>query len=102
MSLMVSRFCILFSRGAHQVVSKRVTLLKPGAMGKVWFIRFILQAKCFCVYVWFNYTAVSYRHNCHKPYGFLRIMRGANHSLTGGCMDPEPTPLPRWRNSPFR
>ncbi|EAM4089162.1 mgtA regulatory leader peptide MgtL [Salmonella enterica subsp. enterica serovar Newport] len=27
----------------------------------------------------------------------MRIIRGANYLLTGGDMDPEPTPLPRWR-----
>ncbi|EOG2943596.1 mgtA regulatory leader peptide MgtL, partial [Salmonella enterica] len=26
----------------------------------------------------------------------MRIIRGANYLLTGGDMDPEPTPLPRW------
>ncbi|MBJ3557947.1 mgtA regulatory leader peptide MgtL [Salmonella enterica subsp. enterica serovar Derby] len=55
-----------------------------------------------CVYVWFSFCAVSYRHNCHKPYGFLRIIRSANLSLTGGYMDPDPTPLPRRRNNSFR
>ncbi|WP_410733928.1 mgtA regulatory leader peptide MgtL [Citrobacter portucalensis] len=63
------------------------------------------QAQCngqSLVYVWFSFHGLSYRHNCHKPYGFLRIIRGANHSLTGGYMDPDPTPLPRWRNNPFR
>lgn len=38
MSLIVSRFCILFSRGVTLMVIKRVTLLKRRAMGKVWFI----------------------------------------------------------------
>ncbi|POT56945.1 hypothetical protein C3432_16350 [Citrobacter amalonaticus] len=38
MSLMVSRFCILFSHGKHQMMSKRVTLFIQNAMGKVWFI----------------------------------------------------------------
>ncbi|MBZ3661330.1 hypothetical protein JT306_15035 [Salmonella enterica subsp. enterica serovar Kentucky] len=42
MSLIVSRFCILFSRGVTLMVMvmviKRVTLLKRRAMGKVWFI----------------------------------------------------------------
>ncbi|ECD4967371.1 hypothetical protein E1380_03905 [Salmonella enterica subsp. enterica serovar Bareilly] len=37
-SLIVSRFCILFSRGVTLMVIKRVTLLKRRAMGKVWFI----------------------------------------------------------------
>ncbi|WP_420808688.1 mgtA regulatory leader peptide MgtL [Citrobacter tructae] len=29
-------------------------------------------------------------------------MRRATHSLTGGCMDPDPTPLPKRRNNSFR
>ncbi|EED3327234.1 mgtA regulatory leader peptide MgtL [Salmonella enterica subsp. enterica] len=54
------------------------------------------------VYRWFNYVTVRYRHNCHKTYGFMRIILGANYLLTGGDMDPEPTPLPRWRIFLFR
>ncbi|EGM4224852.1 mgtA regulatory leader peptide MgtL [Salmonella enterica] len=32
----------------------------------------------------------------------MRIIRGANYLLTGGDMDPEPTPLPLWRIFLFR
>ncbi|EIP5751526.1 mgtA regulatory leader peptide MgtL [Salmonella enterica] len=32
----------------------------------------------------------------------MRIIRGANYLLTGGDMDLEPTPLPRWRIFLFR
>ncbi|ELG3409021.1 mgtA regulatory leader peptide MgtL [Salmonella enterica] len=32
----------------------------------------------------------------------MRIIRDVDHSLTGGDMDPEPTPLPRWRIFLFR
>ncbi|EDZ2734817.1 mgtA regulatory leader peptide MgtL [Salmonella enterica subsp. enterica serovar Weltevreden] len=32
----------------------------------------------------------------------MRIIRGANYLLTGGDMDSEPTPLPRWRIFLFR
>ncbi|HAC6491033.1 TPA_asm: mgtA regulatory leader peptide MgtL [Salmonella enterica subsp. houtenae serovar 44:z36[z38]:-] len=32
----------------------------------------------------------------------MRIIRGANHLLTGGDMDPEPPPLPCWRIFLFR
>ncbi|UHO32893.1 mgtA regulatory leader peptide MgtL [Citrobacter rodentium NBRC 105723 = DSM 16636] len=30
------------------------------------------------------------------------MIYGLNHSLTGGFMDPDPTPLPRWRYVFFR
>ncbi|EDV9435698.1 mgtA regulatory leader peptide MgtL [Salmonella enterica subsp. enterica] len=32
----------------------------------------------------------------------MRIIHGANRLLTGGDMDPEPTPFPRWRIFLFR
>ncbi|HHT5149374.1 TPA: mgtA regulatory leader peptide MgtL [Citrobacter werkmanii] len=90
MSLMVSRFCILFSRVACEVMPKENNFTQAQCNGQS------------LVYVWFSFYALSYRHNCHKPYGFLRIIRSAYHSLTGGYMDPDPTPLPRRRNTTFR
>ncbi|QBX81458.1 hypothetical protein E4Z61_14225 [Citrobacter tructae] len=50
MSLIVSRFCILFSRRAHSVLCKRVTLLKRCAMGKVWYM--------FCLVTVLYHTAI--------------------------------------------
>ncbi|HGY5076520.1 MULTISPECIES: mgtA regulatory leader peptide MgtL [Citrobacter] len=90
MSLMVSRFCILYSRVACEVMPKENNFTHAQRNGQS------------LVYVWFSFCALSYRHNCHEPYRFIPIMRGANHSLTGGCMDPDPTPLPKRRKTPFR
>ncbi|EHG7582682.1 mgtA regulatory leader peptide MgtL [Citrobacter sedlakii] len=54
------------------------------------------------VYHWFNHRVLLYRHNSHKEYDLRLIICVLNYSLTGGFMDPDPTPLPRWRNTFFR
>ncbi len=88
MSLMVSRFCILLSRN---VLFNYLSLTLPvhSAMGKVWFIVGLVASR---YYIAIDATNII---------GFS-LLFAALFSLTGGYMEPDPTPLPRRRLKLFR
>ncbi|ARJ97939.1 hypothetical protein BMR59_09495 [Escherichia coli] len=88
MSLMVSRFCILLSRNVL-FNYLRLTLPVHSAMGKVWFIVGLVASR---YYIAINATNII---------GFS-LLFAALFSLTGGYMEPDPTPLPRRRLKLFR